>query len=109
MDSILHHVHPASADPTVWRDETEARARAAGIELTPPHWEVIEFLREQCDADRAAKAHLLAMALEERFAAQGGRRYLLELFPKGPVAQGCALAGLPVPAYAADASFGAVM
>jgi len=49
------------------------------------------------------------MALEERFAAEGGRKYLLELFPKGPVAQGCELAGLPVPAYASDGSFGAVM
>lgn len=109
MDSILHQVHPAFADPTLWRDETEARARAAGLELTAAHWEVIEFLREQCDAERAPKAHLLAMALEERFGGPGGRKYLLELFPKGPVAQGCALAGLPVPAYATDGSFGAVM
>lgn len=109
MDSILHHVLPASADPTAWRRETAARARAAGMDLTPAHWEVLEFLREQCDAERAAKAHLLAMALEERFAGQGGRKYLMGLFPHGPVAQGCALAGLPVPAYASDGSFGAVM
>ena len=108
MESILHHIHPAT-DPGAWRAETEARARAAGLELTPAHWQVLEFLCEQCDAERAPKAHLVAMALEERFAAEGGRRYLLGLFPKGAVAQGCGLAGLPVPAYASDGSFGAVM
>ena len=108
MESILHHIHPAT-DPAAWRAETEARARAAGLELTPEHWQVIEFLREQCDAERAPKAHLVAMALEERFAAEGGRKYLLELFPKGAVAQGCEVAGLPVPAYASDGSFGTVM
>jgi len=108
MESILNQIHPGT-DPGAWRAETEERARAAGLELTPAHWQVIEFLREQCDAERAPKAHLVAMALEERFAAEGGRRYLLELFPKGAVAQGCELAGLPVPAYASDGSFGTVM
>jgi tRNA 2-thiouridine synthesizing protein E len=49
------------------------------------------------------------MALEERFGERGGRKYLLELFPKGAVAQGCEIAGLPVPAYAKSESFGAVM
>ena len=109
MESILHHIRPAFADPNTWRAETEGRAQAVGLELSAAHWQVLEFLREQYDAERAPKAHLLAMALEERFAGEGGRKYLLELFPKGAVAQGCALAGLPVPPYASDGSFGAVM
>jgi tRNA 2-thiouridine synthesizing protein E len=103
----MQHILPP--DPAEWVKETEARARAQGFALTPDHWEVIHFLKEQCDADEAAKAHLLAMALEERFAGRGGRKYLLELFPKGPVAQGCDIAGLPVPVYAKSDSFGAVM
>lgn len=107
MTSVMHHILPP--DPAVWVAETQARARAQGLELTPDHWEVIRFLTEQCDADQAAKAHLLAMALEERFGERGGRKYLLELFAKGPVAQGCEIAGLPVPAYAKSDSFGAVM
>jgi tRNA 2-thiouridine synthesizing protein E len=46
-------------------------------------------------------------ALEEKFHRQGGRRYLFQLFPKGPVLQGCRLAGLQVPAGHNDLAFGA--
>jgi tRNA 2-thiouridine synthesizing protein E len=45
-------------------------------------------------------------ALDERFHSRGGMKYLYKLFPGGPVAQGCELAGLPVPAGAKDKSFG---
>ncbi len=47
-------------------------------------------------------------ALDERFHARGGIRYLYELFPGGPIAQGCRLAGLTPPAGAEDRSFGSV-
>jgi tRNA 2-thiouridine synthesizing protein E len=35
-------------------------------------------------------------------------RHLYMLFPGGPVAQGCRVAGLPVPAGAVDRGFGSV-
>jgi len=47
-------------------------------------------------------------ALEEAFHLEGGLRYLHRLCPGGPVAQGCRLAGLPVPPGAVDKSFGSV-
>jgi tRNA 2-thiouridine synthesizing protein E len=47
-------------------------------------------------------------ALDEKFHSQGGIRQLYLLFPGGPVAQGCRLAGLNAPAGAVDKGFGSV-
>jgi tRNA 2-thiouridine synthesizing protein E len=47
-------------------------------------------------------------ALEEKFHHKGGMKYLFTLFPGGPVAQGCRLAGLKAPAGATDRGFGSV-
>jgi tRNA 2-thiouridine synthesizing protein E len=44
--------------------------------------------------------------LERDFVYTGGRSYLYEMFPKGPVSQGSRLAGVPVPPGASDPSFG---
>jgi tRNA 2-thiouridine synthesizing protein E len=48
-------------------------------------------------------------ALDERFHASGGMKYLYRLFPRGPVAQGCRIAGLHSPANVVDRSFGSGM
>ena len=47
-------------------------------------------------------------ALDEKFHRQGGIRHLYRLFPGGPVAQGCRIAGLKAPAGATDKGFGSV-
>jgi len=47
-------------------------------------------------------------ALEERFHARGGLKRLYQLFPGGPLAQGCRLAGLKAPFLATDHGFGSV-
>ena len=51
----------------------------------------------------------LVDAMNERFHARGGNRYLYLLFPGGPVAQGCEIAGLRVPSGSVDKSFGSVV
>ncbi len=45
-------------------------------------------------------------ALEEKFHSRGGMKYLYQIIPGGPVAEGCRLAGLNVPAGSIDKSFG---
>ena len=48
-------------------------------------------------------------ALDERLHDKGGIKYLYGLFPAGPIAQGCRLAGLEMPAGAVDKGFGSVV
>ncbi len=82
-------------------------AEAEGIELTEEHWEIVVYLRERY-RNKGAPAHAreVLKELEEKFCEGKGRRHLYELFPGGPVTQGSRLAGLPVPPYAVDPSFG---
>ena len=92
-----------------WSPATAAKmAREEGIrELTEAHWHVIYALRNLYrESGRSANARKVMHMLEQDFTDEGGRRYLYELFPKGPVSQGSRLAGVPVPPYASDASFG---
>ena len=92
-------------------DETSVNQRATAdeIELTPTHWEVLEFLRNYyLDHGRAKSGRELVYDLDDRYEGQGGRRFLYQLFPRGPVTQGCRIAGVPAPAYTTDPSFGSV-
>ncbi|WP_303902672.1 TusE/DsrC/DsvC family sulfur relay protein [Thiohalomonas denitrificans] len=92
-------------------DEASVRERAETeqIDLTPTHWEVLGFLREYyLEHGRAKSGRELVYALDDRYEKQGGRRFLYQLFPRGPVTQGCHIAGVPVPAYTTDPSFGSV-
>jgi tRNA 2-thiouridine synthesizing protein E len=54
----------------------------------------------------ALHARYLLDPLAEKFAKQGGRKYLYLLFPGGAVTQGSRIAGLPVPKDSVDPSFG---
>lgn len=87
----------------------EEIAREEGIQLTNAHWEVIHLLRENYrHHGLAPHARQLLCGLEERFGREGGRKYLYRLFPRGPVSQACRIAGLPLPPYSSDPSFGSV-
>lgn len=89
------------------REKSTTLARWEGIEFTEEHWQVICFLRQYyCEHGTPKQARFLSQALNQRFAAWGGSRYLRTLFPGGPVTQGCRLANLRVPANAVDWSFG---
>lgn len=91
-----------------WSKEAASQmAKDEGIELGDQHWKVIEFLRSTyVDRGKAPHARYLASLLNDAFEAQGGSKYLYQLFPGGPVSQGSRLAGVPVPHDARDLSFG---
>jgi tRNA 2-thiouridine synthesizing protein E len=93
-----------------WSEETARKiARQLGIKLTDAHWDVINFLRVHYQNNGPVKhAHELAEELDERFSDQGGLRALYQLFPGGPISQGCRISGVPVPHDATDTSFGTV-
>jgi len=89
------------------RQEAESLARGLQLTLTDAHWEVIDFIRTHfANVGELRHARELSEVLAERFAAEGGARYLFQLFPGGPVSQGCLLAGVKVPKDASDKAFG---
>jgi tRNA 2-thiouridine synthesizing protein E len=80
-------------DRNQWTPEiAEALAREAGIALTPRHWKVITFCRE--DAARQGTPPGL-----RRVAKMSGvdTKELYQLFPKGPGKLAARIAGLPKP------------
>lgn len=84
-------------------------AERDGLSLTEEHWQVLFCLRERYRAaDGDWNANRLSRELAADFADMGGLRALYQLFPKGPLAQACCLAGLPLPDGTIDTSFGCV-
>ena len=89
----------------------EAIARAEGLALGDEHWEVVHCLHEyfaRHEDDRSINMRGLHDALDEHFHARGGLKALYLLFPGGPIAQGCRVAGLKAPYLATDNNFGSV-
>jgi tRNA 2-thiouridine synthesizing protein E len=80
------------------RNKSVDLATSEGIRLNDEHWAVIVYLPRF--------ARTTARALNRKFAARGGNKYLYRLFAGGPVTQGCRLANLRTPATASDVSFG---
>lgn len=97
--------------PLGWsRMEAEELARAEGLKMTELHWMALRALQDFYAHQEGEHVNLRELhdALDERFHHQGGIRRLYGLFPGGPVAQGCRLAGLKPPTHARDMSFGSV-
>jgi tRNA 2-thiouridine synthesizing protein E len=93
--------------PQDWNTSAaEAVASAEGLMLEDDHWELISCLQEYYDKVDFPKLREVTDALEEHFHSKGGMKYLHQLIPQGPIAQGCRLAGLKVPAGSVDPSFG---
>lgn len=74
-------------------------AQGESVELTPSHWEVVNFLREYYDEYQIAPAvRVLTKAIGKKLGEEkGNSKYLYDLFPYGPAKQACKIAGLPKP------------
>jgi len=86
--------------------QAEETAKIDGVNLSNDHWDLIRALQEYYGKVEFPKLRQIKDALEERFHSRGGMKYLYQIIPGGPVAEGCRLAGLNVPAGAIDKSFG---
>jgi tRNA 2-thiouridine synthesizing protein E len=85
------------------------KAEAEGIILSDEHWAIINYLRDRYREHGDAKnAREITSDLEEKFTDGRGRGVLYDLFPGGPVSQASRIAGLPLPPYSSDPSFGSV-
>ena len=91
--------------------EGESTAVADGLHPDDGLWEAVRALQEfyaRHAEDRSVNVRQLRDALDERFHSRGGMKYLYRLFPGGPIAQGCRIAGLEPPAGSTDSGFGSV-
>lgn len=95
--------------PADWNLElAEETAKEDGLTLNDDHWDLIRALQEYYDKVEFPHMRQIKDALEEKFHSRGGMKYLYQIIPGGPVAEGCRLAGLNIPAGAIDRSFGSV-
>jgi tRNA 2-thiouridine synthesizing protein E len=110
-----HEIAPIPDYPHAPSDWTPSDAielaATQDLTLTADHWRVIQALQDfyARQEDPAINMRELHDALDETFHHEGGIRYLYTLFPNGPVAQGCLLAGLTPPSGAQDQGFGSAM
>ena len=89
------------------RDKSADLTQYKGISMTDEHWTVISYPRNSYIYYGLPRyARTTARALNRKFSAQGGSKYLYGLFAGGPVTQGSRLANLRTPANATDVSFG---
>lgn len=90
-----------------WSEEV-ARSIAAeeDIELHEQHWEILYFLRDHYrEFGTSPNVRLLIKVIAKKMGAEkGNKKYLYDLFPKGPSRQGCKIAGLPLPNDCVDFS-----
>jgi tRNA 2-thiouridine synthesizing protein E len=89
----------------------EEIAKGEQLSLRQEHWDVVNALQGYFKTHDKTEVNRreLTDALEEKFYNKGGMKYLYKLLPKGPISQGCALAGINNPAGNVDLSFGSVV
>ena len=83
-----------------WNEDIgKVLAQGENVEMTPSHWEVVNFLRDYYNEYQIAPAvRVLTKAIGKQLGAdKGTSKYLYELFPYGPAKQACKIAGLPKP------------
>ena len=83
-----------------WNEDIgKAIAVTENVDMSPSHWEVVNFLREYYNEYQIAPAvRVLTKAIGKQLGAEkGNSKYLYELFPYGPAKQACKIAGLPKP------------
>ena len=93
--------HGYLTDPDQWsREFAEYAAKNEQIELTPKHWEVINFMRDWLEEHGiAADARFVLKFLAQRdgLDKHGAKMAMFELFPYGYVKQACKIAGMKQP------------
>jgi len=77
----------------------ECLASIENIELTAAHWEILRFIRHfYQEYQYLPNARVFSKAIKRKLGVEkANSRYLLKLFPEGPLKYACKIAGLPKP------------
>ena len=78
-------------------EAVEAIAAAEGVALTPEHWEVIRYLRDEYQENGHTPNFRNMLKGFQAIRPEADSKYLYDLFPVGPAKQGAKVAGLPQP------------
>jgi tRNA 2-thiouridine synthesizing protein E len=78
-------------------EAVEAIAVAEGVALTPEHWEVIRFLRDEYQENGHTPNFRNMLKGFQAIRPEADSKFLYDLFPLGPAKQGARMAGLPQP------------
>ena len=87
-------------DMKLWNERLAKRlADIEGIVLTDAHWEILHFIRWFYQEYKyLPNARVFSKAIKNKLGAEkANSRYLLKLFPQGPLKYSCKIAGLPKP------------
>ncbi|MBI5177805.1 MAG: TusE/DsrC/DsvC family sulfur relay protein [Nitrospinae bacterium] len=87
-------------DPAKWDNAVaEFLAKEEGLALNEHHWEIVNFLRHFYHEYRISPmVKILMKEMAKKYGPEkSSRKYLYELFPRGPALQGTKIAGLPKP------------
>ncbi|GIU95066.1 MAG: sulfurtransferase TusE [Gaiellaceae bacterium] len=80
-------------DPSQWtREVAEEIARENGIELTPAHWQVVQFMRNRY-LETGSAPSIRSLGKESGVPI----KELYQLFPKGPAKLAAKIGGIPKP------------
>lgn len=87
-------------DMRLWNEQIAAcLANTEDIHLTEEHREILYFIRQfYLDYKYLPNARVFSKAIKQKLGAEkANSRYLLKLFPNGPLKYSCKIAGLPKP------------
>lgn len=84
-------------EPDYSSEAVEVIAAAEGIALTPDHWKIIDYMREEFRENGHTPNFRNMVKGVQAFWPEADSKALYDLFPMGPAKQGAKIAGLPQP------------
>lgn len=84
-------------EPDYSEEVVSVIAASEGIELTPRHWEIINYMREQYREHGHTPNFRNMLKDVNDFWPEADSKALYDLFPMGPAKQAAKVAGLPQP------------
>jgi len=84
-------------EPDYSDEAVQVIAAAEGIELTPEHWQIVNYLRDHYREHGHTPNFRNMLKDVQSFWAEADSKALYDLFPVGPAKQGAKVAGLPQP------------